>query len=251
MNDALKPYLARSASLHVLAVGAFAVFAARAVPKADKVYMIDFVGGSNATLASLGPSAPAAASAPRRAAAPSEVAPQADPDAVAVRGKKRGPTALPRPSLLRGGGKESDAGTAPDSNSSLAGAAPATPAATAAPAAGAGGGTGGAATNATGVTTDLPNFPYPWYISQVRLMLWQEWRKRMPRLDAEGAVSFSILRNGGVTDLETESSSGDSGFDQAAVQSVQAAAPFPALPSDFREPFLKIHLTLKSEEAWR
>jgi TonB family protein len=42
-------------------------------------------------------------------------------------------------------------------------------------------------------------------------------------------------------------SSGDSAFDAAAVESVQAAAPFPALPSGFGEPFLKVHLTLRSE----
>jgi protein TonB len=101
------------------------------------------------------------------------------------------------------------------------------------------------------VTTDLPNFPYPWYISQVRLMLFREWQKRMPRLDAEGAVAFAILPNGGITDLSVESSSGDASFDRASLDSVQAAAPFPPLPSDFHEHFLKIHLSLKSEEAWR
>jgi protein TonB len=85
----------------------------------------------------------------------------------------------------------------------------------------------------------------------VRLMLWQAWQKRMPRLDAEGAVGFSILPNGSFTDLSVESSSGDADFDKNALDSVQAAAPFPALPSDFHEKFLKIHLTLKSEEAWR
>jgi TonB family protein len=82
-------------------------------------------------------------------------------------------------------------------------------------------------------------------------MLWQAWQKRMPRLDAEGAVGFSILPNGSFTDLSVESSSGDAAFDGAALASVQAAAPFPALPSDFHEKFLKIHLALKSEEAWR
>jgi protein TonB len=85
----------------------------------------------------------------------------------------------------------------------------------------------------------------------VRLSLWQAWQTRMPRLDADGGVSFSILRNGSITDLEIESSSGDPSFDRAALESVQAAAPFPPLPADFHEQFLKIHLTLKSEEAWR
>lgn len=244
MNEALKPYLARSAGAHAAAVAAFIFLVPHAGKKLDKVYMIDFVGGPT-TIASAGPSVKEIARA--AAAAPSAVAAQADPDAVAVKGQKHGPIALPRPSLLAGGGKEADRGASPSASSSLAG--PGAPSATQT-SAGAGAGPAGASAGA-GVSTDMPDFPYPWYISQVRLMLWQAWQKRMPRLDAEGAVGFSILPNGSFTDLSVESSSGDADFDKNALESVQAAAPFPALPSDFHEKFLKIHLTLKSEEAWR
>jgi protein TonB len=243
MNEALKPFIARSAGAHVAVVAAFVFLVPHGGPKLDKVYMIDFVGGPSATIASAAPSSPSVAT---RSAAPSAVAAQADPDAVAVKGQRHGPMALPRPSLLTGGGKEADEGTVSSPTPSLAGpgapvSAGASTAAGAAP----------SASSGAGISTDLPNFPYPWYISQVRLMLWQAWQKRMPRLDAEGSVGFSILPNGSFTDLSVESSSGDAGFDNAALASVQAAAPFPALPSDFREKFLKIHLALKSEEAWR
>ncbi|HEX4048737.1 MAG TPA: TonB family protein [Elusimicrobiota bacterium] len=244
MNEAIKPYLARSVGAHIAAAAAFVYFAQRTGPKLDKVYMIDFVGGPSATIVSAGPSA--ASKAARPAAAPSAVAPQADPDAVSFK-RRHKPFALPRPSLLKGESKDADGGAAmPDS---LAGpGAPSPVAASDSPAAPA---AAGSASSGAGVSTDLPNFPYPWYISQVRLMLWQAWQQRMPRLDAEGGVGFSILPNGSFTDLSVESSSGDQGFDNAAIAAVQAAAPFPALPSDFHEPFLKIHLTLKSEEAWR
>jgi TonB family protein len=244
MNETLKPFLARSAGAHLAAVAAFVFLIPHAGKKLDKVYMIDFVGGPT-TIASAGPSIKEIARA--AAAAPSAVAAQADPDAVAVKGKRHGPIALPRPSLLAGGGKEADRGQAPSANSSLAG--PGSPSAAAsAPGTGA---AGPSASAGAGVSTDMPDFPYPWYISQVRMMLWQAWQRRMPRLDAEGTVGFSILPNGSFTDLSVESSSGDADFDAAALASVQAAAPFPALPSDFREKFLKIHLALKSEEAWR
>ena len=235
MSAALKPFLARSFGLHAVGAVVLLFAAQRGGLKTDKVYMIDFVGPSATIISSQGPASAAKA-------APTVVAPitaQADPDSFARKGH-RGPIALPRPSLLRGGKEEP------------ALAAPPAPSMTAAPGAGpaqAAAGPGGPA--GAGVATDLPNFPYPWYISQVRLMLWQAWQKRMPRLDAEGAVVFSILRNGFATDLRVESSSGDSDFDRAALESVQAAAPFPALPSDLHESFLKIHLTLKSEEAWR
>lgn len=234
MNEALKPFLARSLGLHAAAAAAVFLAAPRAGPRTDKIYMIDFVGPSAAIMSA---GTPAAAGKTAPSAAP--LAPQAAPDSFAAKGRK-GPIVLPRPSLLRGGRQEPamTAATAP----SMAGAPGAGPAQTAA-------GPGGAA--GAGVATDLPNFPYPWYISQVRLMLWQAWRKKMPRLDAEGTAVFSILRNGSFTDLRVESSAGEANFDRAALESVRAAAPFPALPSDFHEPFLKIHLTLKSEEAWR
>jgi protein TonB len=246
MNAALKPFLARSFAAHLLLVGAAVFLVPRSHPKLDKVYMIDFVGGPTATISSASPAA--AAAAPVRGGAKSAtVAAQADPDAVAVKGKRHGPIALPRPSLLSGA-KEADSSAPAAPPTSLAG--PGSP--SAAPAAPNAAGTGGAsAASSAGVSTDLPNFPYPWYISQVRQLLWTEWQKRMPRLDAEGAVAFSILPNGSFTDLEVESSSGDADFDKAALAAVQAAAPFPALPRDFHEPFLKIHLSLKSEEAWR
>jgi protein TonB len=242
MNEALKPYLARSFGAHLALAAAFVFLVPHSSRKLDKVYMIDFVGGKTATITSAGPAAQAAAA---RAAAPQAVAAQVDPDAVAVKDRSHGPIALPRPSLLSGGRKDTDTGESPSTSLAGPGAAHAEAPSDAGP------GASGSASSGAGVSTDLPNFPYPWYISQVRLMLWQAWQKRMPRLDAEGAVGFSILPNGSFTDLSVESSSGDQGFDSAALAAVQAAAPFPALPRDFHEKFLKIHLALKSEEAWR
>lgn len=235
MNEAaLKPFLARSTGLHAAVLIAFAFYAPSALKKADKVYMIDFVGGP-ATLQSAGP-APSAAAAPQDSA-PARATQQAEKDTFATKAHRA--IALPRPSLLQGWSERKD---------------PPRPSLSAAPEAsmsGAPGPAGGMPGNAAGVATDLPNFPYPWYISQVRQMLWSAWQKRMPAASGEGVVMFSIMRNGAFTDLRMESSSGDGDFDRAAVEAVQAAAPFPPLPSDFKESFLKIHLTLKSETSWR
>ena len=233
MTEALKPYLARSTGAHLAALAAFALLAPVALKKPDKVYMIDFVGGPT-TLQSASPAAEAPKGPPEEAA-PAKPQQQADPDSFAT--KKHG-FVLPRPSLLKGW-TEPKSPPKPSLAGEGTGAAP-----SAAPAAGMPG-------NAAGVATDLPNFPYPWYISQVRQMLWVAWQKRMPAAAGEGVVVFAIVRNGSFTDLRMESSSGDSAFDDAAVAAVQAAAPFPPLPSDFAEPFLKIHLTLKSEPSWR
>jgi protein TonB len=234
MTGALKPYLARSTGVHMALLVAAAFYAPSALKKADKVYMIDFVGGP-AVLQSAGPAAAAKAEPDAAPAKPAQQS--ADPDSFAT--KKNRAVALPRPSLLQGWTDRK----APPKPSLSAGAEPSM---------GQGAGpAGGMPGDAAGVSTDLPNFPYPWYISQVRQMLWTAWRKRMPAASGEGTVVFSIVRNGAFVDLRMESSSGDAAFDEAAVEAVQAAAPFPALPADFGEPFLKIHLTLKSEASWR
>jgi protein TonB len=233
MTDAIKPYLARSGALHVLFLIAFALYVPSALKKADKVYMIDFVGGPP-VIQSAGTTAPAPPAAETAPPAPQQ---QAEKDTYAVKGHHA--IALPRPSLLRGW---TDRKAPPKPSLSPAPQAEMT---------GAAGAAAGMPGNAAGVATDLPNFPYPWYISQVRQMLWTAWQKKMPGASGEGVVVFAIMRNGAFTDLRMESSSGDNAFDMAAVESVQAASPFPALPSDFKEPFLKIHLTLKSEASWR
>lgn len=233
MTGALKPYLARSGGLHAAVLIAAAFYVPSALKKADKVYMIDFVGGP-----AVMQSAAATATKSPEETAPQKPTQQAEADSFATKLHRK--IALPRPSLLQGFTERKvlikpsmSEGTKTPSIGQAAG-----------PAAGMPG-------DAAGIATDLPNFPYPWYISQVRQMLWNAWQKRMPAESGEGVVVFSIMRGGAFTDLRVESSSGDAGFDRAAVEAVQAAAPFPALPSDFGEPFLKIHLTLKSEESWR
>jgi len=234
MNDAaLKPFLARSTGIHVLVLVGLIFYAPKAIKKSDKIYTIDFVGGP-AVIRSAGPAAPQAAPAD---AAPARPTQQADKDTFATKTNKA--IALPRPSLLQGWHDRKAPprpSLVPASESSMKGAP---------------GEAAGMPGNAAGIATDMNNFPYPWYLSQVRQMLWAAWQKRMPAESGEGVVMFSIMRNGSFTDLRMESSSGDNNFDRAAVEAVQAAAPFPALPSDFRESFLKIHLTLKSEASWR
>lgn len=235
MNAALKPYLTRSAGAHAVVLAFFAFYTPSLVKKADKVYTIDFVGGP-VVLQSAAPAA-----SPEKEAGPAEPAKptqQAEQDTYATR--KHRAVALPRPSLLSGWTRSSAL-----PKPSLAQGAPAGGAAPAAT------GAAGGMNEAVGAETDRPDFPYPWYIAQVRQMLWAAWQKRMPAASGEGVVVFAIMRNGAFTDLRMESSSGDQAFDDAALESVQAASPFPPLPSDFSEPFLKIHLTLKSEASWR
>ena len=72
----------------------------------------------------------------------------------------------------------------------------------------------------------MPNFPYPWYITQVRVSLWNQWTKSMSSFHGDCTIIFSIMPNGSVVDVRTEDSSGDSAFDLAAASAAQDAAPF-------------------------
>ncbi|MBI3289242.1 MAG: hypothetical protein HYZ74_06965, partial [Elusimicrobia bacterium] len=145
MTKALKPYLARSFGLHACALVAFVFLAPRAMIKKDTVYMIDFVGGP-ATIA-----AAAAATPPKQAdTAPAPPSQQVDPDSFTK--DKRGHVALPRPSLLKGWTEPRESKDKPAEPASAG------PSKADAPS---------SAGSSAGVATDMPNFPYPWYISQV------------------------------------------------------------------------------------
>ena len=248
MNGALRPYLTFSAALHaVLILAILSVVQARS-SQPQQVYRIDFVGATSSILnreREKGGQAPAPAKAPPAAAR--RPPPQKDADAFNLNRVRR---PLPRPSLLEDYAlnKPADKPAAP--SPSPAPAPSANPAPAPAQPAAAPGGTGTAEAGASPgptVSADMPNFPYPWYLTSLRSSLWDKWASRMRQLSGECEVVFTIMRDGSVVDLNIETSSGDDGFDYAAASSVREAAPFPPLPRDFAETFLKVHVQFKSQ----
>lgn len=236
--QSIKPYLTYSVALHVLGAVAALRLAAGFAVAPSQVYNIDFVGPS-ATIQSMSvqeAAAPTATTAPQTAAEVKPPPENSDFDEFGRRKHKR--FVLPRPSLLKGfqSFKEEPAAEEAPAEKSA-------PTASASSASGAGGGGAPGA----GIATDMPNFPYPWYISQVRSALWNMWSSRMPKVTGQCVIVFSIRPNGTVVDMRAEESSGDSSFDLTAMSAVQDAAPFPGLPKGFHEPFLKVHITLRSQ----
>ncbi len=227
----LKPYITYSFGAHFALALVLAKLLSGAGAASTQVYTIDFVGPSTTIITQSGPAAAAPAGGAQQEAKP---APDVKPDEFATH-KKPGHFALPRPSLLRGAqaqkeeqAEESNAAPGPEPKATSVERSS--------------GGTPGDAS----VSADMPNFPYPWYIAQVRAALWAQWSKKMTGLHGECVVVFTLLPDGRVTDLRAEETSGDSAFDLAALGSVQDAGPYPPLPSGFTERFLKIHVTLKS-----
>ncbi len=220
-QDALGPHLTYSVTVHLLAAGAVIFLYQRISTQATPVYMIDFVGPSAAVLDSR---------SAQRNAEKAGFKPQAqsEVDEFSLSRRKKG-APLPRPSLLRGWRE-----TTPPPQEEPAAASAETP------------GPAPASQGQAGIATDLPNFPYPWYLAQLRQSLWDRWSARMPKVQGECTAAFSILPSGQITDLRTEESSGDSAFDLTALSAVQDAAPYPPLPKGFKDPFLKIHVTFKT-----
>jgi TonB family protein len=99
------------------------------------------------------------------------------------------------------------------------------------------------------IQTDFADFPYPWYITQVRNSLWSEWEKRRPVGNVLSAmVTFAIARDGKVKNLKIERSSGDDSFDFSAKSSVINAGPFAPLPMLFEKDELTITVEFRQEK---
>ena len=99
------------------------------------------------------------------------------------------------------------------------------------------------------ITTDFANFPYPWYITQVRNSLWTEWEKRRPAgNELTALVSFAIARDGKIKNLKVERSSLDETFDFAATSAVINAGPFAPLPMYYEKDELTVSVEFKQEK---
>lgn len=99
------------------------------------------------------------------------------------------------------------------------------------------------------VKASFTNFPYPWYITQVRNALWKEWSKRMPnKAGFSTLVSFNIDKYGAVYGVQIEKSSGNESYDYAATSAATNSAPYPPLPKDFGKDILTVTVEFKNED---
>jgi protein TonB len=93
------------------------------------------------------------------------------------------------------------------------------------------------------MTVDSANFPFAYYLNLIRFRLQENWQpppKKRGQMNT--TVKFQILKNGSIVDIQLEKSSGQFMFDQAALRSVHLTNPLPALPVDFPEDHLTVHI---------
>lgn len=214
----MRHYLLYSSYAHAAMLAALVIVSRNALTLQTKeAYYIDFIGPSKVVTmekAALS-EGKSGADLPAAKTAAAKAAPKAPKDE-----DDFSSGALPKPSVLSGGAKLFE------------------------PEQGRSGGEEG-----TPIVTDSANFPYPWYITQVREILWNTWTSRMPSAGGlRCTVRFSILRDGTARAVSVEKSSGNRLFDTAAEGTVESAGPFPALPDDFFEEKLTVHVEFKAME---
>jgi len=91
------------------------------------------------------------------------------------------------------------------------------------------------------LTLNAADFPFAWYLRQVQGKIGERWEGQA-RNGSQPLVVFEIGRDGKIRGLSVEKSSGNPLYDQAAMRAVTDATPFPPLPEEFKEAFLRIHL---------
>ena len=232
-------YLAFSGGLHILAALFLILLLAPSAKKAAATYTIDFIG-SGKVVATTGQEAAAPVPAPKAAVqAPEpakEAVPQPEPKtakkAYAAKSeittkkqtKKAQPKAAPlaAPSVLDEAETDGKGAASASKEGEFAGG---------------------------NIQTDFANFPYPWYITQVRNSLWIEWEKRRPAGNVLSAlVSFAIARDGKIKDLQVDRKSGDDTFDFVATSAVINAGPFAPLPMYYEKDELTVSVEFKQEK---
>ena len=89
---------------------------------------------------------------------------------------------------------------------------------------------------------DSADFNYSYYVTQMLASIGANWFKPTDQSVAPPVIFFRIARDGSITDVRIERTSGLPFVDRAAQRAVMASSPLPPLPADFHESSLGVHL---------
>ena len=115
---------------------------------------------------------------------------------------------------------------------------------------GSGGGTGGGIGGGTGAGAGDPfgvaGFPFQFYLQMISDKITAKWFQSLVDPGVAGLlqtqVYFRIYRNGTISDIKIDVSSGVESFDLSARRAISTAAPFAALPNEYNGQYLGITL---------
>jgi TonB family protein len=115
---------------------------------------------------------------------------------------------------------------------------------------GAGGGTGGGGTGAgAGDPFGVGGFPFQFYLQMISDKITANWFQSLVDPGVGGVlqtqVYFRIYKNGQISDIKIDVSSGVESFDLSARRAIQASAPFASLPNEYDGQYLGITLVFE------
>lgn len=236
----IKRSLVISGVLHAAIVVAAVLWEARPAPARPPVYRVNIIGAPQ------GPKAIGVVD-PRPATAPPTLA-------EAPSGIEQAPTPLPVPTASKAPPKPAPQATPTPARTAKAGQADATPkpaSPTTAPRAGSD--DGGRGADVATVRTDGIDFPSPGYLNnivrQIELRFSPDRRDPRPLL---AEMSFLIDREGRVSDIRVERSSGDRRFDTEARSSIEASGnlrAFGPLPPEWTDDVLRVYFTFTPQRG--
>ncbi len=98
----------------------------------------------------------------------------------------------------------------------------------------------------------LSGFPFAFYLQRVRDKISSNWFQSLVVGQVTGqfrvTIFFQILRDGRVTNVQVEESSGISSLDLSAQRAVYASNPMPPLPQGYAEDTLNVHFRFHYEQ---
>ena len=89
---------------------------------------------------------------------------------------------------------------------------------------------------------DSADFNYSYYVSRMLATIGANWFKPTDQSVSPPVLFFRIARDGSISDVQIERSSGLPFVDRAAQRAVMVSSPLPPLPADFHESSLGVHL---------
>ena len=92
---------------------------------------------------------------------------------------------------------------------------------------------------------DNPDFTFGYYLDRMLSLIDAQWARPGMGSGVKAVIFFRIHRDGSMTDLRVEQSSGYNSFDLAALRAVQNAAPFPPLPRAYKHQDLGVNLIVR------
>jgi len=99
----------------------------------------------------------------------------------------------------------------------------------------------GSPQGAAAMTLNASDFPFAWYLAAVQRKITERW-DQWAQPGRQPVAVFSISRDGRVSNVAIEKTSGNSYYDQKALRAINEAVPFPPLPAEWPKPELTIQL---------